>query len=215
MRWPGTIPDAMRDGSIPPSNDWIGWRPIPSTVTDQHLDALVKETGLRYPPLYREFLQYKHFVHLTETGVRFERHLIGAWRETLREAYFHSWPRERILDRGLLSFGSDSLMDAGAVCFDTRTPAPGDDWPVVIWDHEWVDTEREVRPMFSNCSRMFECLLFVADNDVDFVHHDEGDDDSLLPQKQQLLQQFLAIDPEGAGGAAKEYWTCWGVQPAE
>ena len=214
MRWPGKLPDAMRDESIPTSNDWIGWRPIPSTVTPQDLNGLEKETGLKYPPLYREFLQYKHFVGLTEFGVRFERHLIGAWQETLRKAYFRCWPRELVVDRGLLPFGSESLMDAGAVCFDTRKPAQDGDWPVVIWDHEWVGTEKEVRPMFSSCTRMFACLLFVANNDVNFVYHDEADDNSLLPQKQDLLQRFLAIDPDGAGGSAYEYWTCWGVQPA-
>ena len=204
MRWPGRIPDSMRDPSIPPSNDWIGWQPVPSTVTDQDLDELEAETGLKYPAPYREFLQYEHFVGLTELAIRFERHLIGAWRETLKNVYFRSWPRERIADRGLLPFGSESLMDAGPVCFDTRKPAPRDDWSVVFWDHEWAGTEQEVRPMFSSCTRMFECLLFVAENDVNFVYHGDDDDDSLLPQKQQLLRQFLAIDPDGAGGPARE-----------
>lgn len=213
MRWPGKIPDEMRDASISPSDDWIGWRPIPSTVTDQDLNGLENDTGLKYPPVYRDFLQYQHFVGLTEFGLRFERHLIGAWQKTLRKAYFGSWPREFLIDRGLLPFGSESLMDAGAVCFDTRSPAPDGDWPVVIWDHEWVGTEKEVRPMFSSCTRMFQCLLFVASNDVNFVYHDEDDDDSLLSKKRELLQRFLAIDPDGAGSAAREYWTCWGVQP--
>lgn len=42
---------------------------------NSHLDALERETGLAFPPLYRDFLQYQHFVDLTEVGVRFERHL--------------------------------------------------------------------------------------------------------------------------------------------
>jgi hypothetical protein len=33
------------------------------------------------------------------------------------------------------------------------------------------------------------------------------DDDALLPRKRALLAQFLAIDPEGAGGPARDYWT--------
>jgi len=37
------------------------------------------------------------------------------------------------------------------------------------------------------------------------------DDDALLPRKRALLAQFLAIDPEGAGGPARDYWTAWGV----
>ena len=53
MRRPGHLPDQMRDPSIPPSDDWIGWKTIPSTVADSDLDGLERETGLAFPPLYR------------------------------------------------------------------------------------------------------------------------------------------------------------------
>jgi len=211
MRWPGKLPEPMLDPSIPPSNDWVGWQPIASTVMDADLDLLERETGLAFPPLYRDFLKYRHFVHLTETGVRFERHLCQRWQETLRKAYFHSWPRERILDVGLLPFGDEALMDAGPVCFDTRHRTADRDCPVVFWDHEWVGTKKEVQQMFSSCRKMFECLSLVAATDFNFIYHDEDDDSSLLPKKRELLARFLSLDPDGAGGPAKEYWTCWGV----
>jgi hypothetical protein len=48
--------------------------------------------------------------------------------------------------------------------------------------------------------------------DLNFIYHDPTDDDpTLLPRKRALLAQFLAIDPEGAGGPARDYWTAWGV----
>src|SRR5437763_1633250 len=86
LRRPGYVPNEMQDRSIPPSDDWIGWKPIPSTVLRSDLDELETETGLIHPPLCCDFLQYVHFVDLTETGVRFEPHLIGTWKETLRRA---------------------------------------------------------------------------------------------------------------------------------
>lgn len=215
MRRPGKVPAAMRDDSIPPSDDWIGWKAIPSVVTDDELNTLERETGLPFPPLYREFLQYRHFMDLTEVGVRFERHLPDEWAKVLRSAYFQSPLRERILGVGLLPFGDESLMDAGSVCFDTKRRDAVGDCPVVFWDHEWVGTEKEVQPMFSSCAKMFECLCIVAANDFNFVYHDESDDSTLLPQKQLLLARFLSIDPDGAGGPARDYWTCWGVTPAE
>jgi hypothetical protein len=52
MRWPGKLPEPMRDASIPASSDWVGWKPIPSTVTDTDLDLLERETGLAFPPLW-------------------------------------------------------------------------------------------------------------------------------------------------------------------
>lgn len=211
MRLPGKLPEQMRDPSIRRSNDWVGWKPISSTVTDSDLDALEHETGLGFPPLYRDFLQYQHFVSLTEEGVRFERHLCDDWQETLRKAYFRSWPRERILDVGLLPFGDEALMDAGPVCFDTRRRTADRDCPVVFWDHEWVGTKKEVRQMFSSCRKMFECLSLVASTDFSFIYHNDDDDSAVLPQKLDLLERFLSLDPDGAGGPAREYWTCWGV----
>ena len=105
----------MLDASIPPSDDWMGWQPIPSTVTVEDLDGLEKEMGLKFPPQYRDFLQYQHFVALTERGVCFDRHLVGEWSKALRKSYFSGWPRERIIDHGLIPFGSESFMDAGPV----------------------------------------------------------------------------------------------------
>lgn len=218
MRWPGDLPGPMRDASITPSDDddddWIGWQPIPSTVADADLDLLEREIGLLFPPLYREFLKYRHFAELTEAGVRFNPHLCHDWQETLRNAYFHSWPRERILDVGLIPFGDEALMDAGPVCFDTRHRMADGDCPVVFWDHEWVGTENEVQPLFSSCRKMFECLSLVAASDLSVGSRDDAADSSLLPHKRELLEQFLSLDPDGAGGPAREYWTRWGVTTA-
>jgi len=213
MRSPGKIPDSMRDTSIPLSNGWIGWRPIPSIVTNADLDALEDETSLAFPPLYRDFLHYLHFIELTETGIRFERHLPDTWRDSLRKAYFRSWPRKHTLDAGLLPFGDESFMDAGPVCFDTRHRLSDGDCPIVFWDHESEGTDEAVRKMFSSSRRMFECLSLVATSDLNFIRHDEDDDAALLPRKRELMNQFLSLDPEGAGGPAKDYWTCWGVAP--
>ncbi len=215
MAWPADVPERMRDPGAAEAGPWVRWKPIASTVTDAELDALEREIGLTFPPLYRAFLEYLHFVALTETGLRFEPHLCDGWLQTLRRAYFKSWPRERILDLGLLPFGEESLMDAGPVCFDTRSRLADGDCPVVFWDHAWQHTDKEVRLMFSSCAHMFGCLTLVAQTDIDFVYHEFDEDAQLLRQKQQLLRCFLAFDPQGAGGPARAYWSCWGVTPAE
>ena len=215
MRCPGKLPEAMRDASIAPSDDWLGWRPIPSTVTDADLNALERETGLTFPPLYRDFLQYQHFVSLTETGVRFEPHVCDDWKESLRKAYFHSGPRERIIGVGLLPFGQEAYMDAGPVCFDTRHRLRDGDCPIVFWDHEWVGDEQEINPMFSSCRKMFQCLSLVAATDFDFIYPGQDDDPSLLSKKRERMAEFLSLDPDGAGGPARKYWTCWGAAAEE
>lgn len=213
-RFPGRLPESMIDHTIPPSDDWIGWKAVPSTVTDKDLDSLEKEMMLLYPPLYKEILKYLHFLGLTEYGVRFSRHLSDDWLNVLRKSYFQSWDKSRIVDIGLIPFGDETFMDAGPVCFDTRQRTKNGDCPIVYWDHEWVGTDKEVGLLFSSSEKMFECLYFVATTDINFFSHSpKYDDSSTLHKKQKLLGQFLKIDPHCAGGVAKEYWTSWGVTP--
>lgn len=206
------MPAAMRDHSVELRDDWIGWKPVPSTVTDADLDELESEIGLRYPPLYREFLMAQHFLMLTEAGVRFIPHPIDGWKDELREAYRAC--RDRIVEQKLIPLGYETFMDAGPVCLDARSQQSDGECPIVFWDHAWVGTDKEVRPMFSSTESMFRCLLFLAQHDVNFFYHDDRDDPALLPRKQELMSQFLALDPHGGGSMALDYWTTWGVKPA-
>ncbi|MFT3685185.1 MAG: SMI1/KNR4 family protein [Phycisphaerales bacterium] len=214
MSGPGNLPEAMHDSTIAVSSDWKGWKPIPSTVTDLELDELEHQARTKLPPLYRDFLKYQHFVDLTERGVRFESHLPDRWHERLRKYWFQAWLPERVIGIGLIPFGSETFMDAGPVCFDTRTRLSDGDCPVVFWDHDNVKTPREVQPLFSSSRAMFRCLHFVAQHDVNFTYHDKSDDPADLATKQSLMSEFLELDPKGAGGQAREYWTAWGVVPS-
>jgi hypothetical protein len=171
------------------------------------LDALEYETGLPFPPHYRDFLKYLHFIELTEVGVRFKPHMCHNWRETLRKTYFQVPLRKWILDVGLVPFGDETQLDAGATCFDMRHRLPGGDCPVVFWDHEWRGTDKEIRPLFSSSAKMLECLTLVAETDINFLSHDDGNDAALLAAKRGLPARFLAIDPDGAGGTARSYWS--------
>ena len=209
---PIQVPSAMRDYSIAVDSDWVAWKPIPSTVTDADLNELEATAGRAFPPAYRSFLKYQHFYELTEVGVRFCRHAVDTWRHTLQEQYAVE-PKERITGIGLIPFGSEAMMDAGPVCFDTRRASLDGDSPVVFRDHEWSGTDHEICPMFSSCMKMFECLLIAATSDINFVYRGEADPPDQLRRKKELMAQFLETDPDGAGGAARAYWTSWGVNP--
>jgi hypothetical protein len=208
MRLPDPrMPLEMYDSTRATRQDWKPWKPIASTVTDEDLDDLEARTGLKFPPLYRAFLQYKHFYELPGGWIWFEKHLPGRWKEDLLRLYFDSWDPDDIIHAGLIPFGS--FTDTGAACFDTRVKLDGGDHPVVLWDHDWM----HVKPLFSSSARMFESLLFIVRQEIDFLYFDPDDDPALLRQKLPLMRQFLAIDPDGAGGVAREWWTGGGVDP--
>lgn len=200
------MPAAMVDSSLAPRNDWRPWKPVESTVTDEALNRLERTIGLRFPPSYRVFLKCRHFYEVEAVGLAFEPHVIGRWEDTLLDAY-DAWMPDRIIDIGLIPFGREAFFDAGPVCFDTRGQADGAECPVVYWDHGWIGTDKEVRPMFSSSLRMFEAQRFVAENDMRFLFHEQEYPPEVVENAVRQIQRFLAIDPDGAGGAAREYWS--------
>ena len=184
-----------------------------STVTNEQLDELECSIGYSFPPLYREFLRTYHFRSFDTPILRFYPHPPLTWQEELNAMYHRAWLPERILGMGLIPFGDERMADAGPVCFDVTRNAANGDCPVVFWDHDWVGTKKERRPLFSSSEAMFRCLAFYAEQEIDFMWGDEGDPPAELCRKQSLLAQFLALDPSGAGGEARGYWTSWGVNP--
>lgn len=208
----GPVPPEMLDSTIEPRDDWVGWKPVPSTVTDADLDELEYQYGFRYPPLYRELLRTVHYFGLSWVGFVFAAHVIGSWRETLEQLY-QACNEPRILGRGLLPFGSELDLGAGPVCLDTRHRFPNGDCPVVFWDHEWIGKEREISPLFSSSERMFRCLTYAAEAPIPFTYRANEDPPTVVAEKLALMRQFLLLDPEGAGGPARAYWTGGGLEP--
>lgn len=213
MRKPrASVPQEMIDESEPDRDDWVTWKAVPSLAMAQKFFLLEEKIGLKFPPLYRELLSHKHFLELAGP-IRFYPHPVRDWKEMLLRNYFDGWDPERIIRQGLIPFGDESFMDAGPVCFDARTEPANEDYPVVFWDNEWVGTEKEINPLFSSASIMFRSLIFAVRQGPSFFSHHEGDSSSELPKKRALLKSFLGIDPSGAGGPARDYWTSWGVKP--
>jgi hypothetical protein len=200
------LPVEMLDQTVKSQSGWKGRKPIPSTVSEADLDQLEKEIKLAYPPPYRDFLRHMHFCELWGP-IRWEPHIIHEWQAALRKIY--AVDRQKMVGAGLIPFASEEYMDAGFVCFDTRSRLPNGDCPVVFLDHEWAGTEKEIRPLFSSAEKMFSCLLFEASAKIEFIYDEDAEDDPTLPRKRELLEQFLNLDPEGAGGPARDYWTTW------
>lgn len=196
------------------SRSWIAGL-APGTVTNSELDEIEQSVGLSYPPLYRHFLKVHHFTSFDCVILRFESHPKETWKQKLDTLYHRAWSPDRLLGVGLIPFGMESLAEAGPVCFDTRDRSRIPDYSVVVWDHDWVGSEKEISPLFSSSEAMYRCLLFFATQEINFFYHDEKVDPAEeLEIKRKLLRDFLDLDPLGAGSQAIDHWTAWGVDPA-
>jgi hypothetical protein len=211
-RMPGKIAEEMIDESFEKKDDWKGWKLIPSTVTQSDLQRIERTHNVELPKSYKDLLQYKHFYDLACFGFRFTPNPIDLWTEEIQRA-LNGYMPERIIKRGYIPFGHESFMDAGPVCFDATNKEANDDYPIVFWDHEWINTEKEISLMFSSTSKMFECMIFALKQDNNFFYSDEDDSTEVKTLKKETMKQFLSIDPTGAGAIGKDYWTSWGVKP--
>lgn len=202
----GVPPEMTVPGSE--GGEWTSWRLIPSTATTQELDELEESAGLPFPPLYRVFLQTFHFMSLFLLEVEFS-HVIGTWKSDLASSYAPDvTPPDGVVSRGLLPFGF--WQDWAWVCMDFRSDPTSFDPPLVLRDHGWAGTGREVRPLFSSLSKFFECALLCPP-----LALAEEDDLSTSAERDAALEEFLELDPEGVGGDAYPQWGRVGIAPGD
>jgi hypothetical protein len=141
------MPKAMIDSSIPTDNDWVGWKPVASTVTDGDLDAFEKEIKYPLPQSFRTYLKYKHFYELSlpDLAVNLPRHVQGRTIAVLRDLVFDSFEPELLIGRRYIYFAD--FHDYGLLCFDANEVRSDNEYPVVYIDHENLE---EVHSYASN-----------------------------------------------------------------
>lgn len=159
-------------------------------------NTLEKEVGFGFPKSFK--LWYSRY--FTLNGSTHICHLPIAPSNDpmygLRQEIFNSWLPEEIRKSGLVMFGTER-NSIGPLCFDVRASVEEDDYPIVIWDHEYPEN-RISPPIFSSFTKLLEC----------YVYYLSGDSTELTNQDKRTMQ-FAEIDPLGAGQAEEWYWRHW------
>lgn len=141
------MPKEMIDSTIPTDNDWIGWKPISSTVSDLDLNAFEKEIKYPLPQSFRIYLKHKHFYELSlpDFAVNLPSHVPGRTIALMRDLVFDSFEPELLIGRGFIYFAD--FHDYGLLCFDANELRNDNEYPVVYIDHENLE---EVHAYASN-----------------------------------------------------------------
>lgn len=134
---PKEIANAMTDSKQDKTEEWRVWNPIKSTVSDLEIEEIESRLGHEFPLSYKRFLKHKHFYVLQIGECSFCEHPIGTWRTTLMEMILNGYPREFLIDKGKIPFANWS--DWGLLCFDTTTNQINNEYPIVLWDHEFLN----------------------------------------------------------------------------
>lgn len=139
MKMPGDIPFEMLDNSISQTDDWKGWKPIASIITDQDINRLEDKIGYQLPFSYRYFLKYKHFYSLkiADHSVNLPHHLPNKKLTYLHEYFFESFDPEFLIEKNYIYFAD--FYDYGLLCFDANEPAENNEYKIVYIDHERLE----------------------------------------------------------------------------
>ncbi|MBL7813880.1 MAG: SMI1/KNR4 family protein [Saprospiraceae bacterium] len=134
---PINIEEEMSDPNQDKNEEWRIWYPIKSKVTDKEIEDFENQIQHKLPDDYKMFLKYKHFYELYISEVTFTRHPVNSWRANQIKAIFKGYPNEYLIDKGFIPFADWS--DWGLLCFDTNQKSEGNNYPIVLWDHEIAD----------------------------------------------------------------------------
>ena len=146
-------------GYDPEEHEWLTWLPSKSTVSDEQLKVLERKLGYALPDSYKVFLKYKHFYELYISYARFCGHSERDWQDSLPRLAFDGYPRELLIDKGFIPFAD--WHDWGLLCFDTNHASPGNEYPIVMWDHERWD---EFEPFSNSFVALLEKLDYEGRN---------------------------------------------------
>ncbi|WBA43729.1 SMI1/KNR4 family protein [Hymenobacter canadensis] len=134
------------------------WMPIPTQIEEQEIDELEATLKHALPESYRFFLQYRFFFELYIDEFSVHNHTPSRWKKEAVNRVLNGYPKRYLIDRGYLAFAGYS--DWGHLCFNTNESRPGNEYPVVLWDHDSPD---DVTPIADSFIEMLQ-LLSASDD---------------------------------------------------
>jgi SMI1 / KNR4 family (SUKH-1) len=151
---PIDVAPEMRAPDLDQEEEYQGWKPIESKVSDEDIVAFEALIGYPLPEDYKTFLQHKHFYELHIHEISFCSHPIHSWKSCFEDLLFNGWPREFHLDRGYIPFADWS--DYASLCFDTNRGKIDHNYPIISI---WFENPEQVNDEFED----FYTLLVRAD----------------------------------------------------
>ncbi|NPE47859.1 SMI1/KNR4 family protein [Sphingobacterium sp. arapr2] len=171
------------------------WKLIPGTMTPGDYERVAIQFGVTLPQSFIEWHKRYFFAECDCSIVRLPHSLPS---QPLAEIISNlDWYiPEQLIPLGLIPFASEG-NDTGPLVFDTRGSVEKNDYPIRVYDHEYdgeLDGLSEI--IFSSFSKMLACLTHLLNETKTRKHF-------------EVIADFYAIDPDGAGSTGRPYWESW------
>lgn len=188
------VPKEMMQSTID-KDGWYEWKLIPGTLTTDDYKKVEAKFKATFPDNFIEWHKRYFFEDGDCSIIRLPNSLPTKPLEKLIENLDWYIPKQ-LIPLGLIPF-ADEGNDAGPLVFDTRNTTDKKDFPIRVYDHEFggdLDGLSEI--IFSSFDKMLECLTHFLT-------------ETKTKKRFEVIPDFYAIDPNGAGSTGKSYWTSW------
>ena len=131
------VPPEMQVGEVN-ADGWVQWRVLPSTLKESDVEALEKEFGAKFPPVFRAYLLARFHLFDQVHSRRYDQqifmtHTPAGKPLTPLQELMKAW--RPLIDAGFVPF-AEWGDGWGPMCFDATQRNSDGECPIVWMDHE-------------------------------------------------------------------------------
>lgn len=172
---------------------WVEWKLTAGTLQRRDYREVEKKYDVHFPESFVDWHMAYYFFDCDTPFVR----LPASNPKKPLEAITDNLDWAALLIKQKLYPFADEGNDTGPLVFDARQPAENNEFPIRVYDHEYMGILDGLSPViFSSFTKLIECVTHYFRNC------------EKKPQS-EVIKDFLTIDPDGAGSTGKEYWKRW------
>ncbi|MDU1889562.1 MAG: hypothetical protein E6767_02625 [Dysgonomonas sp.] len=172
---------------------WVEWKMIRGTLQRRDYRAIEEKYNLNFPESFMEWHMAYHFFECETPFVR----LPESNPKQPLEAIAGNLDWAALLIKQKLYPFADEGNDTGPLVFDAREAVEDNEFPIRVYDHEYIDFTKGLGPViFSSFTKLIECMTHYFRNIG-------------KKPKAEIIEDFFSIDPAGAGTTGVGYWKGW------
>jgi hypothetical protein len=188
------VPKEMMASPID-KDGWYEWKLITSTLTVNDYQKLEDKFKVRFPTSFINWHSTYFFADCDLSIIRLPNSFPTVPLKSVAD-HLDWYVAEKLISQGLIPF-ADEGNDTGPLVFDTRNRNNENDFPIRVYDHEYMgDLSGLSDVIFSSFSKMLECLTHLLN-------------ESKTKNQFHIIPDFFKIDPDGAGLTGRSYFNLW------
>ncbi len=171
---------------------WYNWKPINGTLDVADYRKIEEKFKVKFP---KSFIDWHRSYFFMDADCSLLRLPHSSPTEPLQEIIdnLDNDIAEDLIKLKIYPFGQDG-NDIGPLVFDGRYPVEDNEFPIRVYDYDYGGDEEGLSEIiFSSFTKLLECISHILK-------------DSDSRKLYEIIPDFFAIDPDGAGKTGVDYW---------